>query len=386
VDEIGSSSTDWTRAIDDDDDEVRRRAAAAPTTKVATAPPEIPQGPDTDGAALVRAARAQAAAPKPLLAMGIDAPVVRMPDQDTAVQQRMEQFIARATPTYRLPAGEGRAIEVAVATPFRMATKAEVRAGETDETTLRYAAQETSVEKHATELTSIVGKLGISPQALGAIQAGRGTPSQIQGLTQALIDANKLPPATNGESDVVRVRRLMCEYGIGLDCAGYVQQALVAAHGITRAQAGLDPDMTNENLSHLSSPRFSRVPVEDARAGDVVALGPPPGSHEVGHRLIVFDRHDASPDEVARYCRAGTSLDPSHLTVLSVDSSFGSGALPAKGGVQRQTWLYDGKSWGTVIPAQAEDGKVTPERVAVHDQPYDGHHRLIGVYHYNESP
>jgi hypothetical protein len=388
VDAIGSSSTDWTRALDGDDDEVRRRAAAASTTKVATAPPEIPLGPDTDGALLVRAAQAQASAvtPKPLLAMGIDASIARTPDQDTVVQKRMDQFFARATPTYRLPAGDGKAIEVAVATPFRMPAKAAVRPGETDETTLRYAAQEDRVGKHATELAVIAGKVGLRPAELGAIEVGRGTPGQVQALTQALIDANKLPPPVEGEPSALRVRRMMCDYGIGFDCAGYVQQAFVAARGITRAQAGLAPDMTDEDLSHLSPTRFSRVPVEEARAGDVLALGPPPGSHEVGHRLLVFDRHDASPEEIARYCRAGTSLDGSHLTVLSVDSSFGSSALPEKGGVQRQTWLYDGKSWGTVIPAKAENGRSIPERVAVHDQPYDGQHRLLGVYHYKGSP
>jgi hypothetical protein len=301
------------------------------------------------------------------------------------VQKRLDAFLAKATPTYRLPAEGGGTVAVPVATPFRMGGKTEVRPGETDETTLRYAAQDERVSKHASELTAIAGKLGIGPVALGAIQVGRGTPSQIHALTQALIDANKLSPATNGESDVVRVRRMMCDYGIGTDCAGYVQQALVAAQGITRAQAGLDPQMTNESLSNLSPTRFSRVAVEDARAGDVLALGPPPGSHEVGHRLIVFDRHDASPEELARYCKAGTSLDRSHLTVLSVDSSYGSSALPAKGGVGRQTWLYDGKSWGTVVPAQVENGTRIPERVGVHDQPYDGRHRLIGVYHYNGS-
>ncbi len=207
-------------------------------------------------------------------------------------------------------------------------------------------------------------------------------------LTQALISAHKLPPTQNDESDVVRVRRMMCDYGIGFDCAGYTQQALLAAHGITRAQAGFAPAITNESLSNLSPAHFKRVAPEDARAGDVLALAPPPNEN-VGHRVLVFDRHDASPEELARYCGTGVgaSLDKAHLAVLSVDSSYGSSAHPAYGGVQRQTWLYDGKQWGTLIPAHLDAAKNhVAERVEVHTLPYDGLHPLIGVYHYKGRP
>ena len=387
VDAIGSSSTDWSRAIDSDDDEVRRRAAAASTTRVATAPPEVPQGPDTNGALLVRAARGGqatqvAATPRLLLALGVDAAAVRLPDQDTAVQKRMDSFFNRAVPTYRLPAGPGKAIEVAVATPFRMVGPTRAPAN-SDDAMLRSVVTEVAVRQNATELSTIAGKAGIDPGSLSAIKVGRGTPSQVHALTQALIDAQKLPAARDGESNTVRVRRMMCDYGIGFDCAGYTQQALLAAHGIARAQAGLDPAITNESLSNLSPAHFTRVAPEDARAGDVLALGPPDPLN-VGHRVIVFDRHDASAEEVARFCgsHGGGSLDKGHLTVLSVDSSYGSGAHPANGGVQRQTWLYDGKQWGTVFPAHLENQTNIPERVQVHSLPYDGLHPLIGVYHY----
>jgi hypothetical protein len=388
VDAIGSSSTDWSRAIDSDDDEVRRRAEAASTTKVATAPPEVPQGPDTNGALLVRAAQGgqatqAAATPRLLLALGVDAAAVRLPDQDTAVQKRMDSFFNRAVPTYRLPAGPGKAIEVAVATPFRMVGPTRAPRNP-DDATLRAVVTEVSVRQSATELSTIAGKVGIGAASLSAIKVGRGTPSQVQALTQALIDANKLPPARKDESDVVRVRRMMCDYGIGFDCAGYTQQALLAAHGITRAQAGLDLGIVNESLSNLSTAHFARVAPEDARAGDVLALGPP-DPRNVGHRVIVFDRHDASPEELRRYCSSGQggSLDKGHVTVLSVDSSYGSSAHPANGGVQRQTWLYDGKQWGTVFPAHLDsEQNHIPERVQVTKLPYDGSHPLIGIYHY----
>jgi hypothetical protein len=295
----------------------------------------------------------------------------------------MDAFFAKAAPTYRIPWQGGTTVELAVATPFRM--KGPTTAPrDAPPTILQFVAQETRVVKNTKELQDIAGSLGIGTQSVREIQVGRGTPSQVHALTQALLDAGKLPPAAKDESTSVRVRRMMCDYGIGLDCAGYSQQALLAAHGITRAQVGLDHDVTNESLSNLSRAHFARVAPEDARAGDVLALGPPRGD-TVGHRLVVFERHEASAEELQRYraVSQGGSLGTGRVTVLSVDSSFGSNGDPAQGGVQRQTWLYDGKQWGTVIPAQVDgQGNMTPERVRVHALPYDGHHPLIGVFHY----
>ncbi len=393
VDAIGSASTGWTPSIDDDDDEVRRRAGAS-TTKVGTAPPEIPQGPDVGGALLVRAVQAQTApAAKPMLAMGIDAAALPVPDQDTATQKRMNTFLESATPTYHLPAEDGRAsVDVKVATPFQMVWTTVVPPGTTDETTLRFAAHEASVKKNDPELKAIGASVGIPSGTVDAIEAGRGTPEQVQTITQALLDANKLPPAEQGEPTDVRVRRMMSNYGVGFDCAGFTQQAFLAAHAITRAQAGFDPRIMNESLSNLSSRHFSAVAPEDARAGDVVVLGPrDPSSAEPGHRLIVFDRHDATPEELARYCKkgAGAAL-AAHgpVTVLMVDSSFGASGRPSQGGVQRQTWLYDPVSgrWGTVIPPNEMAGRSYPERVAVQDTPLDVHHRLLGFHHYEGRP
>jgi hypothetical protein len=391
VDAITGTSTGWTPPIDDTDDDVRRRAAAARTTKVATAPPEAPDGPGVSGALLMRAAQAQAEAPQPqaaaprmLLAAAVDAPTTATSDQDTAVQGRMNAFFQSAVPTYHLPAESERTTrEVAVATPFRMEGPRTLPDNASDSTKL-YFAQQRRVDSNASQLEAIAAKAGISPGSLAAVKVGRGTPEQVHALTQALIDAKKLPPPAGNQSDANRVRQMMGDYGIGFDCAGFTQQAFLSARATTRAQAGLDPRIMTESLSSLSPARFSKVAPEDARAGDVVVLGPPPGD-KVGHRAIVFDCHAASPDEIAKYCTSGdgAKLDRRTLTVLSVDSSYGSGTLPSKGGVQRQTWLYDGKQWGTFWPTRVEDdGEVVAEHVRVHDLPYDGSHPLVGIYHY----
>jgi hypothetical protein len=250
--------------------------------------------------------------------------------------------------------------------------------GVTDATSQRYVETEKRVKANDADLQEIARQHGITN--LAAIKVGRGTPQQLQVLAQGLIDRGKLPPPDGTTTLHDRVRTMMCNYGLGLDCAGYVQQAALAANGITRAQAGFG-SMLNEDLSHPSPAKFARVSPGEARAGDVIALGPPPYERS-GHRLIVYDRHDASPEELAKYCGSGegTAIAKGRVSVLQVDSSFGSGGLPTRGGVGRQTWLYDAASnqWGQVL-----DGSSGP-KVHITGLPYDGQHPLLGIYRYSE--
>jgi hypothetical protein len=356
VDAIGSTSTDtWTPSLDEEDDEARRRMTTATTSRTVI-PPEPPPGPDIDGAVLVRAAHA--GSPRPLLAMGIEASPPSN-DQDTVVQRRLDAFRESATPTYHLPGGT----EVAVATPFRMAG---------------YPASEALVQANRAELAALVREHGMGP--LYPFTIGRATPEQIQVLTQALVDRGRLPPSDGKLTPAERVRRMMTEYGLGCDCAGYTQQAFLAARGLTRAQAGFAPDRTGESLSSLPRPPFVRVAPGDARAGDIVVLDAPRGE-SVGHRLIVYDRRDASTEYLAGlHGDEGdlTKLRSGRVSILQVDSSFGSGGDPQRGGVQRQTWLYDAASnqWGRV---SADD------HVVMTGLPYDGQHPLRGIFHYPEK-
>jgi hypothetical protein len=380
---VGSSSLDpWSGSLDDD--ECRKAAGSLPPRPAsARDPSEIPDLPDANGGLLARAANA-ASTPRLLLATGIASGDVANVDSAAtpipAVERRLDAFRAAATPTYRLPDGT----TVSVATPFRMPARQEgqlTAAEKKDSTAMRYAAQEGRVESHKAELTAIAAKVGIGEGGLVALHFGRGTPEQVHAVTQALIEAGKLP-ADDGKagSAGARVRQMMCDYGLGFDCAGYTQQAFLAAHGLTRGQAGF-ADPVGESLSDLPSSRFARVPPEKAGPGDIVVLAPPAGE-SVGHRAIVRDRHELTPAELQRFSvtpEARARLAAGRVTVLDVDSSWGSGADPAKGGVLRRTWLYDAASgqWGAVDATERATVRLSA-------MPY-ANHPLQGIYHCPES-
>jgi hypothetical protein len=384
INSIGSSSPldPWARQLDDDDE--RRRASAQSRPRAPRDVSELPELPDVNADLLARATKA--ATPHPLLAAGLrSADVAPCVDSSAtpipAAQRRLDAFMAAAEPKYHIP-GEG---DVAVAAPFRMVGKARLTEQEKKSPVLRrFAEQEQRVQSHSSELKDIAAKHGISAGQLKyVIQQGRGTPEQVRTLTQALIDAGKLPPPDGKSMPEQRVRQMMCDYGLGFDCAGYTQQAFLAARGITRAQAGFRPSVTDEGLfDPAASGRFSRVAPQNAGPGDLIVLAPPKGD-VFGHRLVVYDRHDMQPMELrALHGRAEDMerLRTGRISVLQVDSSFGSGADPNKGGVERLTWVYDATSnqWGRIYP----DNLV---RFTYSGLPYDGFHPLVGVYHYPEA-
>jgi len=385
INAIDSSSFDpWSSALDDDDDE-RRRTAASPPPKLAPSRDvsELYDLPDANGVLLARAAKA-ATAPGAVLAAGVPASDVANVDSAAnpapAVQRGLDAFRAAATATYRLPDGT----EVKVAAPFRMPAPQERELSaeqKKDPISMRYAAQEGRVAQHQPELTARASKLGIRQDALVALHFGRGTPEQVRALTQALLDAGKLPVGDGKpESAGTRVRQMMCDYGLGFDCAGYAQQAFLSARGLTPAQAGF-ADAVHEGLFEPSSARFTRVSPENAGPGDLVVLGPP--AREVsGHRAIVYDRRELTAAELQTLrCTPEdrATLAAGRVTVLEVDSSWGSNAQPDKGGVQRHTWLYDATSgqWGTIDTGNNA-------RVRLSALPY-GNHPLHGIYHDTEN-
>jgi hypothetical protein len=276
-------------------------------------------------------------------------------------------------------------MDVAVAAPFRMTIT--IPLSEKDRKSrmmVEYEKQEQRVQSHSGDLETIAAKHGISAAQLKyVIQQGRGTPEQVRMLTQALIDGHKLPPPDGKQTPAQRVRQMMCDYGLGFDCAGYVQQAFLAARGLTRAQAGFAPSVSDEGLfAPAASGRFSRVAPQNARPGDVIVLAPPKGE-AYGHRLVVYERHDMQPMEPRDWhgrVEDMETLRSGRISVFHVDSSWGSGADPQKGGVERLTWIYDATSnrWGRVHA----DNLV---RFTYSGLPYDGFHPLVGVYHYPEA-
>jgi hypothetical protein len=181
-------------------------------------------------------------------------------------------------------------------------------------------------------------------------------------VTQVLIDAGKLPP---GSPDALpqRIRRMQWEWGIGFDCAGYAQQAMLAANpGTTTAKLGLK-ERVNEDLSSLGTNRaFSTIGPESARPGDVVTLENPA---DVGHIGVVSSRAAIDPARAKELgvamgatCKAFLAgVGPFHELVI--DSSWGAGADGDWcGGVRQETWLYDqsSKRWACMRPDHGTTG------------------------------
>lgn len=228
----------------------------APAPALPSAPPPPPPTPT---ATAVRAAIARATAgggaplPHPATTQGAGS-VTRItlpPPSD--IQQGIDQFVALSTPTYHTPQGD-----VAVPLCFRMVPKPPDSLTRPAEADLRAAAL----------------ALGLGNDGYGPAVAGRAPPAQIQALTQKLIDMGCLSTDTSIPLDL-RVRHLMNDHHIGLDCAGFVQQAFLLATGLTRGQARLGA-LLNESLSGLGSRHYARVAPCDASPGDIIALAPPP--------------------------------------------------------------------------------------------------------------
>jgi len=245
------------------------------------------------------------------------------------VQRGLDAFRMKMTGWYRTPSGP-----VAVPTPFYMVPKDQRK----DPTKIRVTPEQLSLGAQA----------GLSPAAASRVFQGRGTPEEIHRVTQLLID--RQPPRA---STPLEVRKLMFAHKIGTDCAGYVQQAYLAASGQSRAQAGFQ-SIENESLSALPPRGFSRVDrLSDVRAGDVVVF---PGATpaETGHRGIVFAQRVATVQDMEKLRQCGvTGFDAGGpVRVLEVDSSWGSGDTSDWGGSQRRTfWFNDTtRQWATERP------------------------------------
>jgi hypothetical protein len=319
-----------------------------PATRVAApqSPPSIPELPDTNAAFVANAVKAAtSSAPHLMLAMGVKGPDVDTV-RDAPIQQRLDAFKDSATPTFHTKDGD-----VQVGIPFRMTPQPGLMSRE-DAPAQPFIRQERTARANAGELQLVARDLGLSQGQLAAIASGRGTPETIRLVTQALIDRGKLP--SGGTAEVgARIRTMMCNYGVGLDCAGYVQQAFLASRGIPRAETGLRP-VLRENLTGLASRGFSPLPPSSApRAGDIFILKPP-HDETVGHTMIVRDSRTATVAETQNLMAIGaqqvardpSSLawvqhDPSKLQRIELDSSWGNGADAQVGGVKRQTFWHD---------------------------------------------
>ena len=217
--------------------------------------------------------------------------------------------------------------------PFRMATPPR--------------AQADAIRRNATAIAAAAQLAGLHEGELGRIQSGRGTAFEINRYAQAVVDVVVRTTATHVTS-ADGLRAVLFNHGVGIDCAGYVRQAAVAASLL----AGPKVDL-NDSLSNLPSRGFTRVDdLSTVRPGDIFVLGPAhPG--EVGHRAIVYEQHEASAAEIATLKGMWTApeLLAGPLRVFQVDSSWGAGGDPIRGGVQRNTWWYCAttRTWGWLV-------------------------------------
>ena len=209
---------------------------------------------------------------------------------------------------------------------------------------------------------------------VGDIQVGRGTPEHVAQMTQALIDAGKLPAGTP-ENLVGRIHQMQWRYGVGFDCAGYTQQAVASAAGQPRSAV-----FPNELTGAISFARLQKVPFTSVRAGDLLVLDPP-ANEQVGHKTAVYAHtmvtaEQASAELVAGGARSFQLSDfgaggPIHRYEL--DASWGAGPNgDIHGGYRRETALYNESSgmWAWREP--------TSGQVRVTALPYD--HPIDGAY------
>jgi hypothetical protein len=274
----------------------------------------------------------------------------------------LDAFLSAMVGSYR----EGD-VEASVPTPFRM--------------TNPYFRQSTAIAGAWPALRDAAAHARPPVTTLDLIESGRGSPEDIHRLTQSLIDRgcllkdSQLPLA-------LRVRAMMFDHGIGIDCAGYVQQAYLRTTGLTRKDAGFGSPL-NESLSGLAGRGYARITdPSTVRPGDLIVLGPRHRG-DPGHRAIVYDQRPATDADLAklRTLKPAGPLLASHggILVLEVDSSWGCNGYLIAGGVRRETWWYSQTTgeWGWQDPGPAPLPPPAPSRaldsgLTPLDHPFDG--------------
>jgi hypothetical protein len=306
---------------------------------------------------------------------------VRTRVRDQAMQQGLNAFRDAMTPEFHTPGG-----------PAPVPITFQMTGAYSNQPSLAAVTSDPKV-------IAAAHRVGIQDGDLPRILVGRGTPDEIRRLTQSLIDRCGLPRDT-GLSVAERVRKLMFDHHIGIDCAGYVQEGYLAVTGLTRQQAGFARDPRNECLDRLSTDRrYRSIEPGQLRPGDIGLLGPP-SEGQAGHRVIVYDRHQASVQEMDHLSARGPDgakfSAGGPVSVVVVDSSCGCGIAsradaspqaqsqrprappgdPQRGGVTRTVWYYNGQTgqWGSDGPSGFQ---ITPKG------PYD--HPLVGFYRRNDS-
>ncbi len=219
--------------------------------------------------------------------------------------------------------------------------------------------------------------------AVHMVAYGRGSAEQIQMVTQSLIRSGQFDQAKKdhpGLSDSDTIRMMQWDHGIGIDCAGYVQQAFLGVHGGTREKYGFKPRIGDENLMSLQGKgKFNEVKATDVKPGDLIALNPT-NSRDVGHTILVRDHYEMG-DFTRRMLYnnlPGFASPGDKVHVYTGDASWSGGTDGnLNGGVQRRIFLYNettGK-WADVTPSATGGYDVSPSNST---GPYN--HPMNGIY------
>jgi hypothetical protein len=250
-------------------------------------------------------------------------------------QRRLDGFLDATIATYQTPEGA-----VRVAAPYRwgsVSDKTFADAGYDDAPAGILLHRERVIARNSPELRAIAARLGITAEDLRRVQRGGGRPEHVRRLTQALIDAGRLPATARGPVEssrelcdlASRVRQMMADYGLGYDEGGYVRQAV----------AHLDPART----------ALVRVSPATARPGDVFARAP---GVPVG--ILSRTREPSAAEEAELRKQRGFATG--RIVAYEIDSSHGDVLADVDhGGVARETWWHDEQSgaWrgNGVVPA-----------------------------------
>ena len=197
---------------------------------------------------------------------------------------------------------------------------------------------------------------------------GRGKPNEVAKITQCLIDVGelgKIRAKNSALSDEQLIRLLQLEFGIGLDCGGYVQLAFIFAFTgsdndalATRNMLGHKQRRGDENLGSLSSTHFEKIDKLDAQTGDLIVMNPRANDDGSIHTVIIVDH--TKTGNVHRYL---------------VDASWGFLYGDTVSGVSRRTFEFDASTseWSDIHPVSGN--KTFPNSIG----PYKSH-PIKGVY------
>jgi hypothetical protein len=203
---------------------------------------------------------------------------------------------------------------------------------------------------------------GISSLLIHNAAYGRAKPAEVAKITQCLINAGelaKLRAKNTSLTDVQLIRLLQREFGIGIDCGGYVQLAFIFAYTgsdndtpTVRNNLGLKERRGDENLGNLPSKHFEKIDKLDAQTGDLIIMNSRANDDGSIHTVIIVE-HTKSGN-VHKYL---------------VDASWGFLYGDIASGISRRTFEFDTSTseWTDIHPITGN--KVFTNSIG----PYKGH-------------